>query len=137
MFWIGEKEIENEFTLENKTPLGNELVKLTYTDGSNDVIPRQMKDRLVSLKSRPNEEIYHLRAGIFADLTFSILREYGIKWSEFSYYHALLKTSLEKNREAADKVLYGKSREDITLIDLHEVTKDHKDILDKILNGGA
>lgn len=137
MYWLETKHIQEVKELERKTPLGNLLIEITFEDGSKDTIPKMMYDRLVSLKSKDVNEFSHLRAAIMTDLIFSILQEYGMKWNEFQYISMLLKTSVEKHREAADKILYQKAREDVTLLDLYEILKDRKEILNSILNGGV
>ncbi len=134
--YVGNKEIKSTEELEQKTPLGNSLVEVIYTDDSKEILPKQMADRLTSLKQVDISEFQHLRCSILADLLFSIIREYGMKWNEFTYVMTLLKTSVEKHREAAEKTLYGKAREEVTLLDIAEILKNNKATLDDILSGG-
>lgn len=119
-----------------KTPLGSPILKVEFVDGSSQIVPKPLYDRLVSLEARDATNLRQVQVAVIADLCYPILQEYALRYADFPYFGALLKTTVEKHLEAAHYIKWGKSEGEVTLFDIKQVTNENQAVLDSVMSGG-
>ena len=134
--FIGKREVKESSELAEKTPAGNALMQVLFSDNSSEVIPKVLYDKLLTITETDETQARTRRVAIVVEMVFSILREYGLKTGEFGFFISLLKTSIEKHREAAEKILWNKADLEVSLLDINKVLEGHDAVLKDILSGG-
>ena len=128
--FIGEKEIKNTETSEQKTEGGGEIIKVEYVDGTVEFLPKLMYDKVVTEQSIDLSQLREKRVQPIVQSILFILREWGIKTGETSYFSALLNQSLNNNIEQATIMLWGqfmpkpKSLDDVDLLTVDRVLRE-------------
>jgi hypothetical protein len=130
--YIGNKKIKEVITLEEKTPVGSDIMEVEYVDGTKEVLSKMMYDETVSEKSCDLTDLRDKRIRPVVASVLLIFREWGIKISETAYFSALLNQSLDHNKDEAQKELWKQwkptlqSLEDVDYITIDRILKSIK-----------
>lgn len=117
MNYIGQKQIKETKTLEEKTPSGGEIVEVEYESGEKETFSKMMFDEIKSETSCDLTELRDKRVRPIVASVLLIFREWGIKVSETQYFSALLNQSLNHNKEEAEKELWKKWKPTLQSLD--------------------
>lgn len=102
--FIGPKEVEN--AQETTAPNGIIITNVEYKDGTKEIFSKLMYEAIISEESCDLSALRDRRMRAVAASVLMILREWGIKTSELSYFSTLLNTSLIENEKEAMKKLW-------------------------------
>ena len=130
--YIGERQIREVKTLEEKTVGGAEIVEVTYDGGTKEVFSKLMYDTIVSEQSCDLTTLRDKRIQSVVATILAILREWGIKTSELGYMSVLLNQSLQNNEKEALKELWSawlptiQDVDDVDMITVDRVLRSKK-----------
>lgn len=130
MKYIGDKKIKSHKKTKEKTPAGTPIVKVEYEDGLVEHLSEIMFNRVVSSKPCNLTELRDKRVFPIMEQVLMILREWGIKESEFGYFSTLLNDHLTKVKDEAYIKLVSQympkplTSEDVDLITLDRILRD-------------
>ena len=129
MSFIGEKKIKETRETADTTPAGEPIIKVVFQDGAIEHYSSVMFKKIVSDKRCSLEELRDKRCKTVVEILLTVLREWGIKLNELGYISALLNTSLDFNRDAALRKLWGQwmptpiAPDDVDLINIDRVLR--------------
>jgi len=132
--FIGQKQIKETKTLEEKTPSGGEIVEVLYEDESKETFSKMMFDEIKSETSCDLTELRDKRVRPIVASVLLIFREWGMKISETAYFSALLNNSLDMNKDEAQKELWKQwlptiqSLDDVDFVTVDRVLKSKKPV---------
>lgn len=116
--YIGNKLVKNNVSSDNKLPTGEDLFELEYEDGSKETLTRRMFEHLIKNESTDATTLRDNRVVPVVQEVLKMCLNWGLKIDEIDYMCSLLTTSLNENLKEADARVWGKSRHELTLIDL-------------------
>ena len=125
MSYIGNKKIKESKVLDEKTPIGSDIIEVEYVDKTKEILSKMMFDEIVSEKSCDLTDLRDKRVRPIVASVLLIFREWGIKVSETAYFSSLLNQSLDTNKDEAQKELWKKWKPTLqSLEDLDYITVD-------------
>lgn len=127
--YIGPNKVKSQRVLDEKTPGGTDIYEVEYENGDKEVFSKFMYDAVLSDKSCDLSELRDKRVFPVVGSVLAILREWGIKINELTYFSTLLDQSLTNNEKEAVKALWKqwsptvKSYDDADLVTVDRVLK--------------
>lgn len=131
-YFIGEKQIAVVEVLEAKTPSQNEMVKVTYVDGSFEEMSK-MRLELISTEEVSDASGVQktINSKVSAHL-FGVLHEFGIKYGEVEGILNATAALLDSGYIKARDLKFGFSQDKLPLIEINNIllenyAKTHSD----------
>lgn len=136
--YIAENKVITVTILDSKkTPLGNELVKVSYDNGSEEIMPK-VRFELISTDSISDAstvmEKVKARVG---SMLFSTLHEYGVKWGEINGIMDTTVALVDNGFIKATDIKWGCEKEYISLLSINDILKENYDTATKDTDGTA
>lgn len=114
--FIGLKEIQSN---DEK----GETVIVTYKDGTIEQFRKKLFAASVSPEPLDPTALRDLQMRPVAGDILLVLYDWNIRWSDYDFVDALVRSSLQEHMKLADAKLWGKSKEDITIQDIDNVKR--------------
>jgi len=131
-YFIGEKQVSTVEVLEAKTPTNNEMVKVTFVDGSVEEMPK-MRLELISTEevSDASGVQTKVRSKVSAHL-FGVMHEFGVKFGEVEGILNAVGDLVDAGYNKARDLKFGFTQQAIPLITINNVllenyAKTHSD----------
>lgn len=99
--FIGPKKIRLIEETEEKTAGGYSITKVTYDDNDVEYFSSLMFNKIVSDKPCDLTELRDKRVTPVVEIILAVIRDWGLKVGELSYFSALLNKSLQYNSDQA------------------------------------
>jgi hypothetical protein len=137
--FIGEKKIKNVDRTEETTAGGVPIVKVEYADDSIEFFSERMYEKIASKHSCSLSELRDNRIQPIVEEVLSLLRDWGVKVGELSYFSSMLNRSLDYNTNQATAELWSQwmpkplSLDDVDLVSIDRVLKSKKIKLEDVL----
>jgi len=130
--YIADKKVIAVTILDSKkTPLENELVKVSYEGGSEEIMPK-VRYELISTDSISDAstvmEKVKARVG---SILFSTLHEYGIKWGEINGVMDTTVALVDNGFIKATDIKWGCEKEYISLLSINDILKQNHEATTK------
>lgn len=134
--FIGPDEVLEVKVSELKTPLGAEVFEVFYVEQKDDkgnlispepeLITKKMFDQVVSSEKSDyttlrGKRLFKVQADILG-----VLAEWNVRYNEIEFLFQLLQAANQQNLDMADKVLFGVSKEEKTLLHVHDILTQNK-----------
>lgn len=123
--YIGEREVLGVEESIGKTPGGNEMVKVLFTEGASEIMPKARFELIVTPEvSDASTVLSKLQARVGAVL-FGSLHEYGVKWGEVNGMSDAMVKLCENGMEKASDLLWGCDKPSIPLNAINKILVDN------------
>lgn len=132
MPYIGPKEVKAVDLLPEKYNGTIELVKVTYVDGSEQVMTKKMVDTCTTTESTDFTSLRDKRVQPVVAGILELMLEWGVALSDVNFITNSIAMSVNASMNAASKKFWGKEEADLDLIEVDKVLKQGvtlKDIL--------
>src|SRR3990167_6833897 len=104
--YIGEKKIVGIKDTDETTPGNVGIVEVQYKDGSIERLSNLMYEVSISKRACDASELREKRIVKVVAETLQLLRDWGVKVGELSYFSSVLNNSLNINTEKATRKLW-------------------------------
>lgn len=126
--YLGEKKIVNFELSEYKTPQGAGIIKVSFEDESNKLIPTATLEIIATDKPLDASSLRELRLGLTAQKAMEAIAETDLNMSDFDYLFAMLKNMSENSFVEAERIKWGTP--DKTLLDVDRVLTTKRTVKD-------
>lgn len=130
--YIGQKRILTLEELKEETFGGQKLYKIQYLDGSEEQFSVLMLDKVCTEKAVDLSQLRDMRITPVVAVVLHVLRDWGIKMAELSYFSTVLNQSLAYNHQEALNLLLGewmpapKDPEEVDLVTIDRILRVKK-----------
>jgi len=126
--YIGDKEIMTVVVLDTKTPAGEDIVCVQFTDGTKQEMPKQRLNLLSTDKRSDLAESRNMLTARVAAICFASMHEYGIKWGEVNAVMDAVVQLADNGMAKASNILFEvEYKDDITLNQINDIlVKNHE-----------
>ncbi len=131
--FIGEKQVVDVTETQEKTPNGSPILSIEYKDGTKELIPTLMFDRVVSDKSCDISVLRDKRVQPIVEEVLKVLRDWGLRLSELQHLSLLMNQSIAFNQTQALVEVLSKytstkllSPEDVDMLTIDRILKEIK-----------
>ena len=137
--FIGNKKIKIHFLTSETTPGGIPIVEVEYEDGTKEFFSELMFKEIVSDLSCDLTELRDKRISPVVKIVVGVLRDWGIKIGESSYFALVLNQSLNFNIDEAQKELWSQwtnkplSLDEVDLIAVDRVLKSTRKTIKDVI----
>lgn len=129
--YIENKEILLVAQTEDNTPIGNEMVKVTFMDNSSEVMPKARFELLATEEVSDATAARKILVARVSSIIFGTFHEYGIKMGEVNSIIDGITELINNGFTKAQNIKWGSEYTDIGLLDVNKV------LLDEQNNNGA
>jgi len=119
--YIKDKKIEMIVAIDKFTPLQNEMVKVVFEDGSEEVMPKLRFELIVTEEISTPSEVKKVLESRVAALIFGTLHEYGAKLGEFNGISDAVVSLINNGFRRAEEIVFGHEYTDIPLIEVNDI----------------
>lgn len=119
--YIGSQKIKEVKTSSRKTYFGNEVLRIIYENGTEEELPKEVVNIIVSDNERDLTSVREDFVKPIVEKIIAILLEAEVKIIDVDYIFQKATVSLNQNIEEAIDKLTGKDRYTRTLADIHEI----------------
>lgn len=130
--YIGNKKIKNIELSDQVTHGGVNILVVTYKDDTQEQFSALMLAKVITERAIDASPLRDLRVTPVVAICLEVLRDWGIKMSELSYFATTLNQSLNYNHNQALLVLLSKwmikpnDSEEIDLVTIDRILRDTK-----------
>lgn len=123
--FIGSDQIQNIVLSKEKTYLNNEKVDIEYENGEKACLPKKNIEKIITKEQSDHTKLRIARTSRIAEEILILLAESELLKADLDYLiMTLLPESLSQHKRLADKILWGKEDDDITLLDIEKVLRN-------------
>jgi hypothetical protein len=119
--FIGEKRIASAAVIEEKSPAGNEMVKVVYEDGAEEVMPKLRSELLISDKRSDASTVQSTLKVRVAAMMYSTLHEYGVKMGEVNSIIDAVTLLVNSGYDKARTLKFGFEFDQLPLIEINKI----------------
>lgn len=105
--FIGDKKILSVSLTSEKTPIGSEIVKVLFEDGTSKLLPKALADRIQTDTPIDATVLRKKWVDVVVNNTIILLQENDIKMEDMDYFMNTLLISIEDKCNRANAALYG------------------------------
>ncbi len=138
--YIADKKIELVVVLEGQTtPNGAEMVEVSYTDGTKEVMPKKRLELVSTEEKSSATELRNTMCARVGALMYSIMHEYGVKWGEINAIMEATGALCDDGFYKASNINFGvEDKDQVTLISINNILlKNINDKSNKESDNGA
>lgn len=135
--FIEDKQVELVVVLDEKTPGGNDMVEIKFTDGTKEKMPKMRFELIVSETVSEVGSIKRKLDARLGALLFGTLHEYGIKIGEVNSISDAMVALVNNGFKKAEEIVFGCEYGEIPLININKILLDNHGQKQKDTNGTA
>jgi len=125
MPFIAEKEIKTVVDTQKKTPLGDNILEVHFTDDTSQIITEKVKNKIESSEASDASTVQGIKVGSLAHDILVLMREYNLELGEIDPLLKLIVESVNQNSERASNKLWNVDfPEQRTFLQIDEILKD-------------
>lgn len=121
--YYGLNKIKSIMFLDEKTYKGNNILELTFEDGSQQNIPEEVIKYAITEKSTDLSLLRDILVKPIISEMVGILLEKQLKIEDFEYLFIKLRGSIQESIQKAMDLLWGKSATTLNLKDIDKILK--------------
>ncbi len=107
--------------LDQKTPAGNEMVKVAFEDGTEEIMPKTRFELIVTEEKSDATVVQNKLKMKVGAMLFSVLHEYGIKMGETNDISDAMIRLVNTGYEKARDIKFGSEFLDLPLIEVNKI----------------
>jgi hypothetical protein len=120
--YIGEKKVRTVVgPLEEKTPIGNDMIKVIYVDNSEEIMPATRFELLKTEERSDATTVQNKLRSRVAAVIYSNLHEFGVKMGEVNGISDAVFDLVNNGYERARTVKFGFDHMDLPLIEINKI----------------
>jgi len=124
--YLGPKEVLAVVKLDNKTPLGNELVEVCYKDGTKEILSKLILEASITNKPTDLTTLRNLRIFPVVKELLNVLLKWNVKINEVEFIVEIVKASINDNMDKASSILWKKNIYERTTLDVDTILRENK-----------
>lgn len=121
--YIGPNKVVSNESLDTKLPSGVDLFKLTYGNGTTEILTRLMFEALASDKPTDLTQLRDNRIYAITPKVLALFLDWGVNISEINYLLDTVTLSVNNAQSAADNKVWGKDRMKLSFLDLDQTLR--------------
>ena len=126
--FVGKKEIVTIEDTGSKTPLGGNIVKVSFDDGTQEILTEKILNLIRTEAEVDETELRRLRVTPIAQEVLILMRESNTKVSEVEFLFQIIATSIDENFTKATNQLWNvEFAGDRTFLQADEILKNNGD----------
>lgn len=107
--------------LDEKTPAGNDMIRICYEDDTEDVMPKKRFELTVTEKQSDATTAQKILNTNVASVLYATLLEYGIKTGEVDGVTNLMLNLVQDGHTKARTILFGHDDMNLPLIEINKI----------------
>jgi len=124
--YIKEKEIMTVIVLDEKTPNENDMVEVTFVDGTKEIMPKMRFELIATEEPSDASTMQQTVIARVASLCYGTLHEYGIKMGEVNGIMDAVTSLVNEGFTRAQDIMWKADYLNIPLINVNKVLLDER-----------
>jgi len=119
--YIGNEKIFTVHEVEEKTPSGESMVKVSFENGKSEIMPKKRLELINSLEVSDATKVQETINKTVSSMLFAVLHEYGIKMGEVNGVIDSTVKLVNSGLSKASDILWGFEYPDLPLNKVNEI----------------